>query len=395
MGLIIQRGTKSLGLTVPTEDKVFCLLLTGVAVAGKIALSETKQIFGSAALATLGITSGNNPLAYKDISDFYKFAGEGAELNFMLVSDATSLATMCDKANNIAKKLVDSTNGRSVVLMVNKKAAAGYTVTLATGFDADVWAAITKLNELAADYDAQNIPFVGVLPGFGFSSANIADMPARTTLTNDFVALNCYCENNDNLVSMGIFAGWLAGLQVHENAGLTSRGKVTDTAFYPDGSTWLSLKASVEVLASKGLIIPNKVGSRSGFYYKDDPCMTAKTSDYSSVSWNRVINKAKRIVFDVLIDKLNSDVDTDPLTGKIESTVASDWESDCENAIRDQMIKVTKKRPKKEISGVKITVDPDSDILNDEVDVTISIVRKGQAKDIVATIKYVETLEEA
>lgn len=391
MGLNITRGQNQLGRTVPTEDAVICMVITGAAVAGKIALGDTKQIYGSDALETLGITNANNPLAHMDISDFYKKAGEGAELNFMLISDATSLEAICDKANNHAKKLLDSTNGRAVILLVNKKLPAGYTIDRVNGFDADVWDAVAKMNELAADYDSQNIPFHGILPGLGFAAANAGDIPARATLTNDYVSLSTYCENNGGLVSMGMLAGWIAKHQVHQNIGRTASGKVTDTAFFPDSSTWLSLKSSIAAIAAKGIIVPNKVGSRSGFYFFDDPALTAVTSDYSSISWNRTINKAKRIAYDVLINKLNDDVDVDPTTGKIESTLASDWESDVETAIREQMMRETGTR-KKEISGIKCTVDPDSDIVNDEVNATISIVRKGQAKNINVTIRYTQTV---
>jgi hypothetical protein len=282
-------------------------------------------------------------------------------------------------------------NGRAVILIVNKKIAVDYEIDLDNGFDADVWTAAAKLNELAIAYDTQNIPLVCALPGFGFDSATIADIPARDTLELDYVAMNLFCEKNDGLVSMGLFAAWLCNHQVHQNIGRTASGKVSDTAFFPNGASWLSLKNSVATLAAKGLIIPAKIGSRSGYYFNDDPTLTAVDSDFSSISWNRVINKAKRIAFDTLVNKLNDDVDVDPNTGKIESTVASDWESDVETAIRAQMMKETGTK-KKEISGIKCTVDPDSDIVNDEVDASIEIVRKGQAKIINVTIRYSETV---
>ena len=119
--------------------------------------------------------------------------------------------------------------------------------------------------------------------------------------------------------------------------------------------------------------------------------MTAVDSDYSSISWNRVINKAHRIAYDVLSDKSNDDVDIDPITGKLETSVVSDWESDVETAIRNNMIKVSNTKTK-EISGVSCFVDPDSDIVNDQIDATLSIVRKGQSKTINLKIGYTTTV---
>jgi hypothetical protein len=391
MGVNISRAKAQLKRSEPTEDNVICLVVSGVAVAGKIALSEPKQIFGTDALVTLGITEGNNPLAYKDITDFYAKVGEGAELNIMLVVDTTSLTDISDKALNIGKKLIESTEGRGVILLINRKLPAGYVSAKTNGFESDVWTAVAKLQEMAIDFQAQNIPFVAALPGLGFTSASIAAIPARSTLTNDFVALNCYCEKNDGLVSMGIFAAWTAKHQVHENVGRVASGKVTDTAFMPDGTACKDLKNSWAALAAKGLIFPVKIGGKSGYFFNDDPMLTAISSDYSSWSWNRVINKAQRIAYDILIEKLNDDVETNETTGLIETTLASDWESDVENAIKAQMMKASPTR-KKEISGIKCTVDPESDVINDQVSASINIVRKGQAKIINVKIGYTQTL---
>ena len=389
----ITRAIGQLGRTQPTDDAVICMVLSGVAVSGKIALGSPTQIYGTAALNTLGITNGNNPLAFKEINDFYAKAGEGAELNFMLISDATSLTTICDKTQDLARKLIDFTNGRAVIFIVNKKVPTGYTATITSGLDADVWAAITKANELVELYAAENTPIVVALPALGFAIANIAAMPDRSTLSNDSVAVNAFCETNNGIPSMGILAGWLAKHQVHQNIGRVASGKISDTAFLPDATAAnaTAVKNARTALENKGLLFPVKIGARSGYYLNDDPTMTAINSDYSSISWNRIINKAIRIANDKLVERLNDDVDLDPITGKIDSSVASDWESDVEAAIRNLMIKVSGSK-KAEISGVKCTVDVNSDIVNDKVDASVSIVRKGQSKIINLKIGYVTSI---
>jgi hypothetical protein len=391
MSVNITRAKGQLKRTTPTEDNVVCMIMSGAAVVGKIALAEPKQIFSTDDLVTLGITADNNPLAYQDILDFYATAGEGAELNFMLVVDTTSFADICDAVNDLGKKLLDSVNGRGVIFVVNRKAPVDYVPVIAAGLDADVNAAITKLNALAAAYQLQNIPFVGILPAWGFSKDTIADMPQRDTLANDYVALNSWCLKSDGIVSQGLLAGWLTTLQVHQNAGRVGNGKVSDTAFMPDGTEPKDLKYQWDTLAAKGLLFPIKIGGKSGYFFKDDPTLTSKGSDYSSISWNRTINKAQRIAYDVLVEKQNDDVDIDQSTGKIESTLVSDWESDVENEIRAQMMKVSATK-QKEISGVKCSIDPNSDIVNDEIDATLTIVRKGQAKTINVKIGYAPTV---
>lgn len=391
MSVNITRATGQLKRTEPTEDNVVVMVISGAAVAGTIALSEPKQIFSSDALVTLGITAVNNPLAYQDILDFYAVAGEGAEFNFMLVVDTTSLTDICDNTKDLGKKLLDAVDGRAVLFFVNKINPEVYVPIIAGGLDTDVNTAVTKLNAMAAAYQLQNIPFVAFLPALGFAKTAIADLPARSTLTNDYVALNAWCNKADGVVSMGQLAGWLTTLQTHQNAGRVVSGKVSDTAFMPDGTAPKDLKYEWETLASKGLLFPIKIGGKSGYFFKDDPTLTTISSDYSSISWNRVINKAQRIAYDVLVEKQNDDVDVDQTTGKIESTLVSDWESDVENAIRVQMMTVSGIK-QKEISGVKCSIDPGSDIVNDQIDATIRIVRKGQAKTINVKIGYTVSL---
>lgn len=391
MGINIERAEGQLGRTVPTEDAVVCIVLSGTAVAGKIALSEPKQIFSSDALTDLGITELNNPTAYRDIKDFYGKAGEGAELNFMLVNDTTTLTNICDVTNDIAKKLLTFTQDRGVILLVNRKPAAGYTPTITNGWDADVTSAMTKLNEMAVQYQAKNAPFVGILPALGFDTTKIAEMPLRSTLTIDNVALATTCEKADGHISIGALAGWLVKHQVSENFSRIASGPVFDTAYFPDMVPALNLKNSWEAMNNKGFIYLYKEPGKQGYFFNDDNTMTSTSSDYSSISWNRTINKAHRITYTTLVEKLRDDVDLNPTTGKVETSLLSDWESDVENDISANMVNTGVQR-KPEISGVKCTIDTDSDIVNDKMDASLDIVRRGQVKTFNVKIGYVRSI---
>jgi len=391
MGVNITRAKNNLNRTEPTDDAVICMLFSGVAVAGKAALGTPYTIYGSDGLTTYGIAADTNPVAFADITDFYGIAGEGAELNFMLMADTTQLGTACDKTQNIAKKLLDATEGRAVIFLANVKKPTGYNATITNGLDADIWTAATNLNAMAVDYQTANMPFVGILPGLGFTAATIANLPARSALVTENVAACLACEKNDGHVSMGILAGWLAKLQVNQNVGAVANGKIVDTAYYPDGSSALSLKNSAATITAKGFIQFVKVGGKSGYFYNDDPTLTDPAGDYTSLSWNRTMNKGHRLAYDVLVEKLNIDVDVNTSTGKVESTIISDWESDVEGGIRNAMMKVTKTKLM-EIDGIKCTIDPNSDIINDEIDGSIEIVRKGQAKTINMSIAYAQTI---
>ena len=87
----IPRQNGQLKRVQPSEDAVVCFLLSGVAVVNGVQLGTPYQVFGSSALDTYKITADTNALALAEITDFYDKAGEGAELNFMLVNSATTL----------------------------------------------------------------------------------------------------------------------------------------------------------------------------------------------------------------------------------------------------------------------------------------------------------------
>lgn len=116
----IPRQNGQLKRVQPSEDAVVCFLLSGVAVVNGVQLGTPYQVFGSSALDTYKITADTNALALAEITDFYDKAGEGAELNFMLVNSATTLADICNKNLQIGKKLLDSVTGRGVIFIVNK-----------------------------------------------------------------------------------------------------------------------------------------------------------------------------------------------------------------------------------------------------------------------------------
>lgn len=64
-----------MGRSAATADGVAGMVLTGVAVAGKLELNKHYQLSGTADLVTLGVTADNNPLVYKEVTAFYEQAG--------------------------------------------------------------------------------------------------------------------------------------------------------------------------------------------------------------------------------------------------------------------------------------------------------------------------------
>jgi hypothetical protein len=197
------RTKGKLGRTQPTIDNVFGLAVSGTAVVDKIALAEPKAIFGLEGLTDLGITVGNNPLAYNEIVNFYAKAGEGTKLWIMLYSDAVLLADLCDKTTGVLKNLLLAANGEITGLFINKKMPAGYVQTLLEGLDQDVWNAAVKLQALCEQFTTDNQPLFGVLPGFGFAFANVATLRNLSTMTCNLVHISLAADDNTGKPAIG------------------------------------------------------------------------------------------------------------------------------------------------------------------------------------------------
>lgn len=385
----IKRTTGNLGRVRPTTDNVFALVLSGAAVAGKIGLNEPKSITDLNGLTTLGITATNNPLAHTEITNFYAKAGEGTKLWVILYSDATLLADICDKNTGIVKNVLLEAGGEIRGVFINKKLPASYTVTRTDGLDQDVWNGVIKLEALCEAMGDDNNPLFGVLPGIGFSFSEVATLRDLNTMTDEQVSILLGADDSTGKCSIGALAGWLARLPVHQNIGWVGLGAVLETAWFMDGTPAgdKTIKSQLDGLHDKRYIFFRKINQKSGYFFNDDPTATSVADDYSSISWNRVINKAHVLCYNALIDHLNEDVEADPVTGGISPTLACDWEGDVERAITAEMKK------KSEISAVKCTIDPtQSNLTTDQIKSTLQIVRKGQAKTIQVDIGYTTQL---
>ncbi len=385
----LPRQNGQLPLTIPTEDAVVALI-----VGNDGASQDTYSIWQFFSYAQAGAYFAEYPgneddLLMGEIKAFYDVMGDGAELNVMTVNNDDSLSTICDSANaNGVKKLLNHLEGRCAIVGIQPLFRDNPEAAKLGGLDASIRQGVDKLNSLAASFDNKSMPFVAVVPGYGFSANNLSALPARTALTsNDYVAISLACDTNNGVVSIGKLLGNIAKKQVHQNVARVADGKVSDTAFFPDGTPVKQLQDSLGAIHDKGYIIYRQFTGKSGYYYNDDPTATIPTSDFSSISWNRVINKAKRLAYTVLIEKLNDTVELNESTGQVETTILSDWESDVETAIRNSMIKVAPTKSK-EISGIKCTVDSNSDIVNNNITGSLQIVRNGQAKNISFSIAY-------
>ncbi|MFK9743624.1 DUF2586 family protein, partial [Escherichia coli] len=88
----------------------------------------------------------------------------------------------------------------------------------------------------------------------------------------------------NQIVSMGMLAGIIANRQVHRNIARVADGAVSDGGFLPDGTSVID-PDNIDVMPNvhdKGYIVLRKIGDYAGYYFSDDPTLTASSGDFTS-----------------------------------------------------------------------------------------------------------------
>lgn len=131
-------------------------------------------------------------------------------------------------------------------------------------------------------------------------------------------------------------------------------------------------------LDSKGYIFPIKyTGRENGIYISRD--QTCANNDFRTIARNRVINKSRRAVREVLLPYVNSPLLVNPNTGLLAPSKITSFK----NIIGDTLNKL---KTAQEISGYSVTIDANQNVLvDDTLRISYVIVPVG-----VATKIYVE-----
>jgi hypothetical protein len=366
----------ALGKVATSADGVLGIMCTGVAVSTTFSLATAYTLFGIAGLATLGITSTNNPAIYKIIVDFYKIAGEGTEVSLMAFPDTVKLSDMVDIADATkAKAFINAANGRLRGLILSRTPAVGYTPTIANGMDADVALAITNGQALAAwSQQSRFAPVFVAIEGYAYTGTPSALADLTTMSNNSVCVLIGDTVVNSKKAAMGVLAGRIASIPVQRNIGRVRDGALAITsAFIVDKTVEL---ADVESLHNKGYITFRNFVGRSGYFFSDDPTATLPTDDYSSLTARRTIDKAYRIAYQTMLDNLLDEV---PVTGegKLQVPLITSWQTDVEKDIAAQMTalgELSADATDPNDKGVICFIDPEQDIVsNSRLEVRIRV----------------------
>lgn len=377
-----------LGRSKGTADGVAGLILSGPAASG-LALEEAKQIFGTSDAEGLGIDAAydtaNSTDAFRQISDFYKSAGEGAELWIMLLASTITMEDACDVSNDYASKLLNAAGGAIRILGVTRNPDGAYSPTITAGIDPDVVAAVSNAQSLAAAFAAGHMPVRVMVEGRDYQGDpgtlhNFADGD-----DNRVAVIGVGLKTGAKSAAVGLALGRAAGDPVQRKISRVRSGDLGLTeAFLSDGSSAASVSDSaLGQLHDKGFIVPRTFTGLNGYFFSGDQTATTPADDFSSLARGRVIDKATTIAYQVLVQEIDEEVALNPVDGKLPRVVVKSYKARVESAMNTQMVS------QGEASSAELIIDADQDVnATDELNATLSIIPVGYSSNILVDLKF-------
>jgi hypothetical protein len=141
-------------------------------------------------------------------------------------------------------------------------------------------------------------------------------------------------------------------------------------------------EGELESLEEKGTIFFRTHTGKAGIYFNNSHACTEITSDYAYLENSRTIDKAVRLIREVMLPRLDSPVLIDEETGQLQPSVIKSWESDGNRALEEML-------RGEEISGLDVFIDPEQNILaTNQLEISFWVVPTGSASKITVSIGF-------
>lgn len=350
------------------------------------ALGVAKQFFSIDEVKDAGLNAeydvANTTNAYKQVADFYKVAGDGAELWVIVVAKTETMEDVCDEASlhAYAKALLDAGGGTIRLVGICRVPDALFVPTYVGGIDDDVIAALTNLEALAISRASAMEPFVGIVEGRDFQG-DAGDIEDLKGLGFNRVAGVICSDKADKSAGVGLLLGRLAADPVMRKPGRVKTGAIPVSAGYFSDGTKVT-RSVADSLDTKGWIVMTPYPQRSGLYWGVDNTCSSADDDFSTIVNRRVIDKAMLIAFDTYITEIMDEIAVDG-DGKLDPGVVKYYEGKITNAINNTMT------GNGEISSMSAFIDPAQNILSTgKLVVNLSIVPVGYTKTIQVNLGF-------
>lgn len=301
---------------------------------------------------------GNEAVVTALINGFFAEAQEGTNLWIMAMARTTTLTVMLGATN--ANILLNAGGGEIRLLGVVKFPAGTYVPTIATGFDNEVFTAVTAAQTLADLWFTKQKPFRIIIEGFAFDGI-AADAKDYSALADSNCAI--VVGNIDASTSQAtlLALGRKSRGESQQNIGRIKTGSlnIADASLVKIGPTLVDQYDSddLDILWGKRYIAFERNESGSGYVWNDDNTLCDPTSDFNNLRNGCVMDNAVRIAFDTYYQELKDDVDVDEngrVSPAVEKALETAVEKNIDNTIRGQLSK-----KKDGTADVQCLVNPD------------------------------------
>ena len=342
----------NLGGVNPSRDGVAGIIVSGVAVGGQFALGDVLKFNSINDAIAKGITAAydvtNTCMAYKHIADFYSQAPAGSELWVMVVAKTVTMAQMCDKTANYAKKLLTTAAGAVRIIGITRVPDSGYTPTYTTQLEADQWSAITNAKALRADELSFYRPVQFLHEGRDWQGSVSSTQDLRDSSTGPNANRSSIVIGQDadviatytwatKYAAVGLALGKLTAIGVQRNMGRVKDGALpVMNAGFSNGAAFSTITdTNLDLLNDKGYIfMTNLPGGISGYFWNDSHTATPMTDDYRYIENGRTIDKAFLITLQTYIKEILDDVEVDAATGRLQPATAKHYQGIIVAALR-------------------------------------------------------------
>lgn len=373
-----------LGTVEASKDGLLAICVKGAAVSTTFAQNKAYKIYQPSGLTALGVTATSHPLLVEAVKQFYNEAEEGTPVYVVAYSDS-SMSDFLDKDEGSLKGILQSVKGdiRGVVVYH----AGTEDPDTSEGLEADVFTAMTKAQALA-EWTVNNLyaPVFVALDGFQYAGAS--DLRDLSALTNNRVCIVLgSVSSTDGHAAMGMFAGRVASSPVQRNIGCVADGPLSEENLFLGSNKVSDVMDDVTTIYDKGYITPRTYVGRSGYYYTDDSLATKVTDDYAHLTARRTIDKAVRIAYDTLLEKMLGEVEIND-DGTMQESLLKSWQAEVEDDINANMTR-NGELVSVDGSGCECFIDATQNVrATSNIDVVISVRPFGYARSISASFGF-------
>lgn len=350
--------TGQLGTVGTSPDGLVALVVGATAVSSTFELGKSYELQSYQDLASLGVTKSNNPLLDKHVKDFYRQTPNGTKVIVCGVEASKKMAELLAKEDGEVRALIERHSGALRAVCISSEAGDSDPVT--EGLSPDVYASLAPAQELAEWATVEMYaPLIIVIEGRGYTGKSLRDLSSKEynrvgVLVGDTTALG-------KGACIGLLAGRIASIPVHRNVGRVRDGALKVDSCYLGTMPIEEKQREVIELHDKRYISLRRYVGREGYYFTDDNLACISTDDYAQIANRRVVDKAYRIAYDALLERLLEELELNP-DGTMQAPILKAWEQAVETAINRAMT-ASGELSDEDGSGCVCRIDPAQNVL--------------------------------